>query len=496
MVEKRWTPLAVMGVTLMLTFGTGTMVSAKIMLQTTAPTRFEPHTEKNFDKPIYQSFLMFFAMSMCLPIYFIYEGIKHLITKRRRGFERIPSESPPNNQQLIVNGHNDDYVSPEELLKRKKKKRNATIKNYVLIIIPSLCDLLATTLMTTGLIFIEVSVMQMLRGSMVIFSAIMTIFIRKRLLKGYEWLGVALCCTALVLVGLAQVVGGSKTSQTHKWSAQLLGCLLVITSQVIQATQIIVEEFLLADLKAPPLVVVGMEGMWGMFLCIFSFIPMFYFLPGKDNGHYEDTYDSFYMLFHSKTLLIASAIYWISILLLNYGGMVVTQQLTAVHRTIFEALRTLAIWITNIFIFYVFRGSPYGEGLTLWSILQAAGFAVLITSTAIYNKAIKLVKCFIYPAREEAQEQKVDRDPEDGSSDDATDTSRLAEDRMKREGQKERRQDEISDSESPSAFVEEGNIRQLQIPLKKTRKQSGNNQNNTPDFPAQYYHAAIDEDDK
>lgn len=23
-----------------------------------------------------------------------------------------------------------------------------------------------------------------------------------------------------------------------------------------------------------------------------------------------------------------------------------------------------------------------------------------------------------------------------------------------------------------------------------------NNQNNTPDFPAQYYHAAIDEDDK
>lgn len=267
----------------------------------------------------------------------------------------------------------------------------------MLIAIPTLCDLLATTLMTTGLIFIRVSIMQMLRGSMVVFSAILTVFWRKRRLRGFEWCGVVLCCIALATVGLASVIGGkSDDGEYAGWGYTLMGCLFVIGSQVIQAIQIVTEEYLLADIKLDPLVVVGMEGFWGMLMCILVFVPLFHFFPGSDVGQYENTHDTFYRLASSTPLILFSLVYWVSILLLNYGGMVVTSELTAVHRTIFEALRTLFIWITSLIIFYGID-EKYGEDWNAYSYMQLAGFAILVLSMLIYNQAVKIRKFFTYP---------------------------------------------------------------------------------------------------
>lgn len=60
-----------MGVCLMMFFGTGTMISAKLMLETKVPDM--DGDVKKFSKAIYQSLLMFFAMSMCYPWYQIAE---------------------------------------------------------------------------------------------------------------------------------------------------------------------------------------------------------------------------------------------------------------------------------------------------------------------------------------------------------------------------------------------------------------------------------------
>ena len=253
--------------------------------------------------------------------------------------------------------------------------------------------------MTTGLIFIPVSVMQMLRGSMVIFSAIFTILILKRKVPAFEWLSVLICSVALVLVGASSIANSDASEYGPGY--QLLGCGLVIGSQIVQALQIIIEEILLADVKLPSLVVVGMEGVWGSLMCIVSFIPLFYFIPGNDHDHYEDTYDTFYKLFHDKTIAITSAIYFVSILFLNMGGMMVTQALSAVHRTIFEALRTFFIWITSLIIYYAFTKDK-GESWSNWSYMEAVGFIILVFSTLIHNKVIKFTACFTYPEDEEA----------------------------------------------------------------------------------------------
>lgn len=373
--HKKFTGKALLGVILMMTAGTGTMIAAKLLLDTKT-VGLDGKTEK-FSKAMYQSIVMFFAMSFCYPWYQVAEMFSICFGKKKQSDLSVNSEGGAEGQNLT---------------------RAQTLKNYCLICAPALCDLIATTLMTSGLIYIRVSVMQMLRGSMVIFSACLTVLFRHRKLTGYQWLGVALCSLALVIVGVASIVSdsGDDDDEYGAWYYKLLGCGLVIVSQVVQAIQIVVEEYILADVHAPPLVVVGMEGFWGMMFSVFIFIPMFQFIPGNDNGRFENTHDSVYRLFNSGKLAAFTGMYWICILLLNYGGMLVTSELTAVHRTIFEALRTFFIWIVQIIIHYSIDDS-YGEDWNGWSYMQLGGFLVLTASMLIYHTTVKLRCFFTYP---------------------------------------------------------------------------------------------------
>ena len=187
--------------------------------------------------------------------------------------------------------------------------------------IPATCDLISTTVMTTGQLYIaRVSVVQMLRGSLSLWSALITFLVLGRKLLPYQWTGIGILLVAIIIVGVASITrsltedddeSSSSTSASEsseedsysEWYYKLIGIVLVLASQIVTAFQIVVEEILLSNVKQPPRVVVGMEGFWGLVLCVFVFIPIFHFLPGDDNDHYEDTHDTFYRVLNSSTLI-------------------------------------------------------------------------------------------------------------------------------------------------------------------------------------------------
>lgn len=351
------------------------MISSKLLIDTKARGCIDTEDEKNFNKAMYQSIVMFFGMAICLPIYFV---------SKLMGFQKTKEE------------RTNETLSEEE----KKSNKRKIILNYFLIIVPASFDLIASTMMTFGLFFITVSITQMLRGSMIIFSAILTVFVRKKKMLSYQWLGVLLCSLAVVIVGLSSILG-NKSNNNSPVGLKILGILLVLSSQFIQASQVVVEDFLLGDLKAPVLVVVGMEGIWGFLISAVLFIPLFYFIPGSDgsvgittsNGsmrHLEDVYDTLCMIAHQPLIIYFTLSFWFSIIILNYGGMVVTQETSAVMRTIFEALRTTFVWIVQVFIYYVFRKEQYGEKLNYYSIMEGVGFLLLVFSLFVYNAVVKL----------------------------------------------------------------------------------------------------------
>jgi len=256
----------------------------------------------------------------------------------------------------------------------------------------------------------------MLRGSMVIFSALFSKFFLKRQLRASHWTGVGLVAFALVVVAFAALMqpprpkltsssdATSSSSTKHEAStAQVaFGCALVIIAQVIQASQIVVEEFLLKTIVLHPVLVVGLEGMWGtlvcsVLLCFTSFIP-------TDYGG-EKTLDTLYMFFHNGNILGFGILYAAVILCYNLFGMFVTSYTSAVLRTILEGLRCACIWVANMLIYYIYvvnfnPSSEFGEFWNDWSYLQFCGFLFLLLGMFVYNGIVRIEGLYY-----------VDRDP-------------------------------------------------------------------------------------
>lgn len=84
----------------------------------------------------------------------------------------------------------------------------------------------------------------------------------------------------------------------------MLGVSLVLAGCVAQGLQYVFEEKVMAVDDVPPLVVIGMEGLWGVALTLFVVYPVCYMLPGEDNGSFEDPWDAIRMISNSGMLQV------------------------------------------------------------------------------------------------------------------------------------------------------------------------------------------------
>jgi len=371
----------------MLIFGTCTAISMKMQLVMECVGYGKlTHT---FDKPFFQSIAMFVSMALALPLSWIVDLVKKKTSKNSTIFT----------EPLID-------VNIQTASEKPKKK------NPIVIAVPAMFDLIASTMMTYGLIYISVSIFQMLRGSMVIFSTILSrIFLPGRRVKTHELIGICVCFIALCIVGAAGFLIPQPAGDTSPSSISI-GIGLVIFSQIIQAGQIVVEEFLLKDLDLPPLRVVGFEGVWGTLLMLLVACPIAYFVPGSDystmkHNSLENTIDSFICLSSNKYLILAVSLFCIAVFLYNCYGMLITDSFSAINRTIFEAVRTAVVWIVSIVIQKIAPGSPYGEIWDKWSWLELGGFILLFFSSLLYNGIVKIPGLKSYDVKKTGEEEPI-----------------------------------------------------------------------------------------
>lgn len=100
----------------------------------------------------------------------------------------------------------------------EQPKRKHGWKEYTYIGIPALFDMAATTIMSYGLLYIDVSVMQMLRGAMIIFASCFNIWCLKRKIKKYQWVSVIGTVLALICVGISAIMGSFSDSTGQPWN--------------------------------------------------------------------------------------------------------------------------------------------------------------------------------------------------------------------------------------------------------------------------------------
>ena len=391
---KKQLPIALI-ITVFLLGGTGSNIFSKTAYQTQAIGRDgEMHY---FIKPLFFNWGMFLGMSFCLVIYFMQYHVLPF-------FQRSRSEE------------------------KKDEKKSMSLKGYLLMLIPAFCDFLATYLMNFGLIWVSSSIFQMMRGVIIVFTALFTVFYRKQKLFMYEITGVCIIVVSLVIVGLAAFCPGYQEVEESSLEGNgdvvssamlytIIGLVLIIVAQLLQSFQNIIEEQALHDISAPVTFVVGLEGIYGLIICsVLMPIMGMDWVPGD---LYEDSYDTFVMLVNSPVLIVETVLYIVSVFLFNVAGMMATDYVNAMARNVMEPLRMITTWIVSVFLYYVVDPS-IGEKVGLFTILEIIGFIALTFGFLLYTKVIKIPKVFNYEGKQKLSSSGSDSNSSGNTSSDST----------------------------------------------------------------------------
>jgi len=285
------------------------------------------------------------------------------------------------------------------------RAKSPTWRDAVICAIPACCDLLGTTISAIGLLLTTASVWQMLRGSIILFTATLSIFFLGKKQRPQQWTGIAITIVGVTLVGTSSMIGshssklpagcGGNEDAISSASAghAMLGNVLVVASQLLSATQMVIEEKFLKHRKLPPEFVVGCEGFFGAIVMGAVVLPILYHITGSQH---ENAFDAAKMFASNARLAVLVLLYFASIAFYNFFGLAVAKKLSSVHRTLIDAMRTVFVWIVDVILFQTSATDSaghhqYGEAfVNPGSIIQLGGFAVMLAGTIIYNNIVKV----------------------------------------------------------------------------------------------------------
>lgn len=213
-------------------------------------------------------------------------------------------------------------------------------------------------------------------------------YVLKDRLYNFQWIGVFWNVVSVFLVGGTAILNESKRDDIDDMAAgsAFLGVLFVMTGAVVQAMQFVFEEKVMTmDIPSPPLLLIGMEGLWGTLICLLVIYPAAYFIPGIDHGSYENPFNTWSMVTQNSNIQWMFVVYFFAIFGYNFFAVLVTFLLNSVWHAILDNFRPITVWMTDLFIFYVIAAEGFGESWTKWSFMQLGGMFVLLYGTAIYN---------------------------------------------------------------------------------------------------------------
>ncbi|KAL3861597.1 hypothetical protein ACJMK2_007623 [Sinanodonta woodiana] len=264
------------------------------------------------------------------------------------------------------------------------KKQQMDIGNQSfspLIFLPAACcDMVGTSLMYIGLNLTYASSFQMLRGAVIIFTALLSVAFLGRMIKPVMWAGMVMVTIGLAVVGVADIVFGDNTSTTDT-NGIIAGDLLIVMAQVIVGVQMVYEEKFINKHNVPALQAVGWEGVFGFFILGLLLIPFYYINAGTFSNtlgnRLENAPDAFVQMGNKWQIIVATVGNIVSIAFFNFAGISVTKEISATTRMVLDSIRTLIIWVVSLSVAWQkFQG------------LQVLGFIMLISGTCLYNELI------------------------------------------------------------------------------------------------------------
>lgn len=264
----------------------------------------------------------------------------------------------------------------------------------LLLALPSICDILGTTLMNAGLLLVAASIYQMTRGALVLFVGLFSVLFLHRHLFLFQWLSLAGVMLGVALVGLAGAISPDTTtnainaSQVVSAAADLgteaarviIGVLLIAGAQIFTATQFVLEEWILERSTIEPLRVVGWEGLFGFIVTVLGMAVLHLTIGRTEAGQlgYFDMVEGWRQMTADPRILVSSLLIMVSIGGFNFFGLSVTRTVSATSRSTIDTCRTLFIWLVSLSL-----------GWESFKWLQVVGFGLLVYFTFLFNGLVK-----------------------------------------------------------------------------------------------------------
>jgi drug/metabolite transporter (DMT)-like permease len=338
--------------------------------------------DKKYNHNWFITFCMFLGETICL---FVYYGLEYFNKKKEE-------------KNTLGTNSGSNYDTIEENLNEKKENKNSSslpeASPYQLML-PALCDFFGSTIMTIGLGLIASSVYQMLRGSLILFTTLLSFIFLKTRFARHNYYGIFLVIFGLTLVGISSLQNSMDNSSNNA----LAGFFFVIFAQIFTAVQFILEENFMKNYNCPPLKAVGWEGVWGSIFYIFFLVfaqklhcPVseskndFFKLicTQNDKGVWllEDTIFALRQLANNSSLAGFCILYICSIGLFNFVGISISKHLSSPARAIIDTIRTIVVWV----FFLLPIVDKEDQEKFMW--MELFGFVFLILGTLIYNEIL------------------------------------------------------------------------------------------------------------
>jgi hypothetical protein len=268
------------------------------------------------------------------------------------------------------------------------------LPRFVTFSLPGFFGLFQGAMSSITAALIGVSVDYMMRSATLIGVSLIAKFFFKKEFQKYEWAGMIIVALSLTLVGLASVLNAENSITvlvSRKWTIVIL--ILKALSQAAYSIKLSIEQYYTQQFRIPPMVVSGLESLWGFAIGAIVLLPVVHNIPGVEGrGIHEDAFDTFAQLQNNGCILLILSTSVMLECVYSVSSVSLTEATSAVARTLIESFRTFLIWIVQLALFYGLSRSEslskykgIGEEWATGSWVQLAGYIMLICGLLTYR---------------------------------------------------------------------------------------------------------------
>ena len=357
--------------------------------------------DRKFSHNWFLNLIMFVGESMGIPVYYLLFKKKEDEELKKK--KALQEEKQENDEETSENEENNKKENEDNNAAKEEEKPE--IKKYLLAI-PGFLDTCSTGLANIGLILLPGSIYQMLKGSLIIMTFLMSKFVVKNKHICDHYLAIPISTLGVILVGLSAYLEASdnEDKEDNKGSSAgqtLLGIVLMIVAMFILSIQFCFDEFFMRKYRCHPLICIGYEGVFGFFINLFLCIIFNLIKCGEesednffmknmctpdDDGIYrpENAIFALRQIGNSTALaaLVPICVFFMSSF--NILGVSVTKYGSATTRSVTDNCRSFLVWL-----FFLI---PLNQDdlIEHFSWMQLFGFLCICAGAFIYNGILKL----------------------------------------------------------------------------------------------------------